>query len=135
MPPNKGISYRAVIPRRSPFPEPARVISKVGATLLLFGHDGQGKLSNYPPSRSSYRRTGNLGRKWTVSGPKVGANSIKVTIGNNADYAIWVQGPTEGPGRKQVSWAERYGWLSVTAVRKKVWPRYRLLIIKILSGK
>lgn len=132
---SKGISYRAIIPRRSPFPEPARVGTKVGALLLAFGHDAQGKLSNYPASRSSYRRTGNLGRRWTVRGPQVGAKGIKVTIGNNAEYAVWVQGPTEGAGPKQVDWARRYSWLSVTTVKKKVWPRYKALIIKTLAGR
>ncbi len=53
-------------------------------------------LARYPPQRpnSTYRRTGTLGREWTVSHPlfTLGGNSFQGSIGNNTPYAGYVEG-------------------------------------------
>lgn len=67
--------------------------SKIGAAYVL-------DLATYPPQRpdSSYRRTGNLGRRWKHVGVG-GLFTVGQIIGNNALYAPDVQGPpgTQAP--------------------------------------
>lgn len=66
-----------------------------GGALIL------SRLATYPPQRpnSRYRRTGNLGRRWTMR-----QRGWTVTIGNNAEYAEEVQ------GRKQEHFHRETGW-------------------------
>lgn len=48
-------------------------------------------LASYPPQRagSTYRRTGRLGRSWTLEGRRGG---LQIVIGNSTPYAPEVQG-------------------------------------------
>lgn len=43
-----------------------------------------------PPSGSTYRRTGTLGRAWTQQGA-----GLRYVVGNNVRYATYVQGPDQ----------------------------------------
>ena len=43
-----------------------------------------------PPSGSTYRRTGTLGRAWTQQGA-----GLRYVVGNNVRYATYVQGPNQ----------------------------------------
>lgn len=51
-----------------------------------------GELARYPspPSGSTYRRTGTLGRGWTTE-----HNYLRHALGNNVRYATYVQGPEQ----------------------------------------
>ena len=51
-----------------------------------------GELARYPspPSGSTYRRTGTLGRAWTQQGA-----GLRYVVGNNVRYATYVQGPDQ----------------------------------------
>jgi len=50
------------------------------------------RMANYPapPPRSTYRRTGTLGRRWTVKVIRT-ANGVQGRVGNNTIYAPLVQ--------------------------------------------
>lgn len=51
-----------------------------------------GELARYPspPSGSTYRRTGTLGRAWTTTHA-----ALHHVVGNNVRYATYVQGPEQ----------------------------------------
>ena len=52
----------------------------------------QNQMANYPPAiaGSSYRRTGTLGRRWTMVVNQY-PGMIATEVGNNTKYAPWVQ--------------------------------------------
>ncbi len=73
-----------------------RGMAAVGAHILS-------RLATYPPQdpSSTYRRTGTLGRRWTMQGTRGG---LVITIGNNTPYAPRVQGPEQTAYFKRVGW-------------------------------
>ena len=78
----------------------------------------KGVMSEYAPQPPDvdYRRTGNLGRRWTDKPNNGGMQGI---IGNNADYADDVQGDQNGnPYFKRV-----WGNHSIGAVARRETPR------------
>lgn len=65
------------------------------------------QLARYPAARpsSSYRRTGDLGRKWTSAQPQWQSNGSAFVgkLGNATPYGPFVQGdPGKRPGQAQV---------------------------------
>ena len=65
-----------------------------------------GELARYPspPSGSTYRRTGTLGRAWTQQGA-----ALHYVVGNNVRYATYVQGPEQ-------AWMHRGRWRTADEV-------------------
>lgn len=128
---------RPIIPKRDPFAEAKKNAERVVLLLTAFLFEAKGRLKNYPRAvSSSYVRTGELGKKWTVSPPQQRGRSITGRVGNVQPYAIWVQGPTKGPGKKQRRLFQRRGWLSITQVRKELWDQnYKRRILRALQGK
>ncbi len=61
-----------------------------------------------PPTGSTYRRTGELGRRFTVGEVQVSANSVTVAIGNNTRYAGFVVGPDMGNPHQ--AWMHKGRW-------------------------
>jgi len=61
-----------------------------------------------PPAGSTYRRTGELGRRFSVGEVSVSANSATVPIGNNTPYAGFVVGPDMGSPHQ--AWMHRGRW-------------------------
>jgi len=130
---------------------PKRPIVKVNrmavvALLGRFGTATTGSVATYPPSRSTYRRTGELGRRWTRRGPQMEGADLVVRVSNNArgrrsrrypqgfGYARAVQGfRTREP--KQHRLFRRYGWPSVEVEAKKHWRTYRPQIVATLRGR
>lgn len=53
----------------------------------------QSELSRYPPAvaTSQYVRTGWLGRGWTVQALEYNKLRVRMRLGNNREYAPWVQ--------------------------------------------
>jgi len=68
-----------------------------------------------------YRRSGNLGRRWT-SRVDASADGVKGTVGNNASYARWVQG---NPGQQPFHAAS--GFMTTTKAIEKT-ERQRVLV-------
>ena len=127
--------FRPIIPRTNPFPGVLEQQSKLLLILRNIGRQGQNDLSKYPTAATSYRRSGELGRKWTVAGPKFSGNNLLVRVGNNADHAPFVQGPTKGSGPRQRDLFKDLGWPNVTDVSERVFNRNKPAIIKVLRGK
>lgn len=67
----------------------------VGSALIM------SRLQAYPPPplHSTYRRTGTLGRRWTMR-----QSGLQVLIGNNTPYAPEVQGNKQRPFHRQTGW-------------------------------
>ena len=65
-----------------------------------------GELARYPspPSGSTYRRTGTLGREWATTN-----TFLRHIIGNNVRYATYVQGPEQ-------AWMHRGRWRTADEV-------------------
>jgi len=92
----------------------------VVAAMRNWAANSVSDLSRYPPTRSTYRRTGRLGRSWTFSGPAAKGKDLVVEVGNNVEYAPFVEGlETQDP--RQLALFKAYGWPSAEAVAKKHW--------------
>ncbi len=132
MPPRSD--FRPIIPKRNPFPDIPTQQAKLFVILASIGHQGQSKLSQYPAAATSYRRTGELGRKWTMEGPKHRGATLLVRVGNNAGHSSIVQGPKKG-SKQQGALFKSLGWPNVTDVSKEVWDRHKGAILAVLKGK
>ncbi len=126
--------FRPIIPKSNPFPNVAGQQAKLLTILASIGHQGSAELSKYPSAATSYRRSGELGRKWTVEGPKNRGAALLVRVGNNAEHAPFVQGPTKGSGPHQRELFKSLGWSNVTDVSEQVWDRHKAAIVKVLQG-
>jgi hypothetical protein len=126
-----GISLRLIRPKR---PIVSVNDRNVTARLRDVGTDVVNRMSDYPPARTSYRRTGTLGRTWTREGPKPEGKNLVVIVGNKTKYA----GPVEGfKSRKprQRKLFRGYGWPNVEDVGKEVWRKRKGAVIEALQGR
>jgi hypothetical protein len=73
----------------------------------------QRDMADYPPQppRSSYRRMGTLGRKWTVRVTRL-ANGLRGTVGNNTWYAPLVQHDRRFSRPHQTLQHQGTGWIT-----------------------
>jgi len=126
--PTDGFEFRPIVPTRNPFAAFGSVRSKLAEELRDFAAEAQNELSSYPPSRSSYRRTGRLGRSWTTDGPKMEGGDLLARVGNNVEYAPTVQGKAD----QQRQLFRTYGWKGVTEVAGSKWPRHQDALRRIL---
>lgn len=129
------MAFQRIRPRK---PDPFSRISvrKATAALYLMLLDAQARLQVYPPARTSYRRKGaaGLGGSWNVQPPHPEGADIVGRVGSKKSYAVWVEGPTRGSGRKQRALFRRYGWTSVTTVARDVQRIHRGSIRAALRG-
>ena len=77
-----------------------RVKPSVTAGLLAGAVYLKGKIAKYPPSVTSYARTGRLGQGWTTG--KV--NDLTYKVGNIVPYGIYVQGKAQRTFHKAHGW-------------------------------
>jgi hypothetical protein len=117
--------FKPIIPKKDPFVGTQTLDQRLSLILRLFALDAVGKLARYPAPWSDYRRTGELGRGWFVSGPHKIGGALLVQVANRSGHAVWVQGPTVGAGPKQRALFREHGWQSVTDIRRQVWPLYK----------
>ena len=121
---------KPITPKKEPFAAIAgTALGASIAALSAMGHEAQRRLSTYPPSPGTYRRTGNLGRRWTVKGPNQRGNDVVVKVGNNAKYARPVQGIKQKKRFKDI------GWRNVQDVAKEVIVEFKPIVIGALTGK
>lgn len=87
----------------------------------------RGVMSVYAPQPADveYKRTGNLGRRWTSN--VVGLNGLSARIGNNAYYADDVQGSQSGSPYFKRVWGEH----SIGAVKR----RETLRVVDIIQNE
>ena len=107
---------------------------KVSQALKDLAYRAQARLMKYPPASTDYKRTGKLGRNWSVKGPEVVEDVLQITVGNNTEYAPYVQGGTSKEP-KQVKWAAQYGWPSAQTVGDEEWKKAEPGIKAILGLK
>ena len=86
--------------------------AQVLALMGILGFRVQRGAATYPASRTSYRRTGKLGRSWTKKGPYSSGHDLVVEIGNNVVYTRYVQGLRGGEFSQRQLFAS-LGWRSV----------------------
>ena len=107
---------------------------QVKSRLRDVGVEASDRLSAYPPARTSYRRTGTLGRNWTMEGPRVSGGGLEVIVGNNVDYAPFVQGFTRRRPRQRPVF-KRYNWPNVEDVGKQAWKARGPKLLAALQGR
>lgn len=129
------LQLNPIFPKFDPFKKVDAV--KVVATMRTMGSTAQNRLGNYPPQAPNvdYRRTGTLGRRWTMRGPSTRGKDLIVEVGNKTTYAVWVQGPTKGSGRKQRKLFRQRGWRGVTEVGDAVVKKFDRPLRKALGLK
>ena len=116
---------------------PKRPISKANKGKVLgalrdFGADMVNRMGEYPAARTSYRRTGNLGKSWTFDGPKARGGDIVVEVGTNIGYGSFVQGlKSQDPKQRQLF--AGYGWESVETAAIDELKKHRPEIEKALQ--
>lgn len=131
-------TFEPITPKRDPFKNFSKNVARATAHLATFLLASQAELQRYPPqsSSSTYQRSGKLGQAWTTKPPRPKGRDIEGFVGNKRSYAIHVQGPPQGPpGKRQVRWAKRRGWPSVTSVSKKQWKKFGPKVSRALQGK
>lgn len=129
MPTEKAGYWRVIKPKKDPFKErfpgmPGRVMT----VLSAFARQAQAELSFYPAAQTAYVRTGTLGRRWTVRGPRFSGGALTARVGNNTAYARKVQGSRQEPRFKEL------GWQTTTDVINRLWPKYRPLLVQAIQG-
>ena len=108
--------------------------AKILGAMIAFKIETLSVFKKYPTAVTSYVRTGELGKRWTGTGPSAAGTSIVVIVGNNVPYAKSVMGFwTREPKQGQV-WLH-LGWPSVEITAKVLWPKYRTAIIDALHQK
>lgn len=124
---------------------PDRPITRANAgdvknAMRDFAADLVRRMGNYPPPSSSYVRTGDLGRFWTMDGPRVSGNDLVVQVGNavrdkrrGRAYASFVQGLRSQDPRQTRVMAGK-GWESVEDAAKEEWNTHRPRIEKAIQG-
>jgi phage gpG-like protein len=116
-------------------------LRKVHAGIRAAGMYVKGKIAIYPPATIAnspnnpsgqwYQRgwgirykggggrqtSENLGKKWTS---KYDKRKFEAVVGNNASYAVFVQGPKQGgKGARQAKHMANIGWKSIDTVAKE----------------
>ncbi len=113
-------------------------INFAGATTeaRLFANEAIKILRKYPAksSRSRYRRTFNLRRGWKKEISPFGSD-LDIDIFNDKDYAGFLQGRRFTGDIRQTKRAQRQGWVSLTDIDRKVWPRHQIRIGRALGIK
>ncbi len=108
--------------------------AKVVQALKKLGLGIDNRISKYPAAKTSYKRTGTLGKGWHTQGPMSAGNDLVVIIANPTKYAPFVQGlKTKAPKQKKVF--VTYGWESVQTAGEEEWKKHKPGIEKALQGK
>lgn len=98
--------------------------------MSQLGLDIVRRAANYPASKTSYRRTGELGRRWTKRGPNLSGGGLAVEVGNNLRYASRVMGFE----KDQLPLFQGLGWVSITKIGQEEVDRARPSIQRAIQG-
>ena len=94
------------------------------------------RMSKYPSQRpgSTYRRTGEYGRRWTRRGPRILGKDLVAEVGSNLEYAPYVGGSkSRRPGQARSS--ARAGWESIDEVGQEEFDKRKRAIIDAIEGR
>ena len=125
------VRLRPIIPKR---PIVSVNVGQVKGRLRDVAVEAISLLAAYPPARTSYRRTGTLGRRWALEGPKVVAQGLEAIAGSNLEYAPFVQGFRRRRPRQRPLF-KRYGWPNVEDVGKQAWKARGPRLLAALQGR
>ena len=123
------IFFKPITPRK---PIVTASLQQVHSLLRDYAAKVVNTMQDYPTARTSYVRTGRLGRSWTFEGPKMRGADLIVQAGTNVTYAPFVQGYKSHDPRQRALFSQ-YGWASVEDVLLREWGSYRPLIQRALS--
>ncbi|KKM06599.1 hypothetical protein LCGC14_1742370 [marine sediment metagenome] len=121
----------AITPKGKGF-DPKR--SKIGVALLRIGRATQGKAGDYPTARTKYRRTGALGRGWTVRGPVQQGGALAVITGTKVKYGKYVKG-LKKKDPKQRKLFKRLGWASIVDDAEESFKAHKGGLIRAIQDK
>lgn len=125
------MKLEAIVPKGKGF-QPKR--SKIGVALLRIGRATQGKAGDYPSARTRYRRTGRLGRGWTVRGPVQQGTVLAVITGTNVNYGKYVKG-LKKKDPKQRKLFKRLGWASIVDDAEESFRQHKAGLVAALQDK
>lgn len=129
-----GLRLIAITPRRKTI-NIQRAGPEVDRRMRAFAVDMSNAMAEYPAQRpTTYRRTGSLGRGWQIRYTRTPAYVTEVAVVNLVPYTAYVQGPKSGArGRRQTRVMRERGWQNITDESRKVWQRYRPLVMRAIQ--
>ena len=105
-----------IVPKR---PVSTASRAKVSARMRRLGLDIVKGAANYPTQRAtSYRRTGDLGKGWSMKGPSMQGSDLVVEVGNKEEYTGYVMGFKSGKF-KQLAKFRDLGWRSIEDIAEE----------------
>lgn len=131
------LRVRAITPRRLPMATNTEDLARRALGQLGFAGDMVRDMADYPTQQpTTYRRTGTLGREWTFSGPARTPTGIGVLVYNPVGYAVYVEGPRNGPrGRRQTAVMRGKGWPSISDVAERLAKKHGVTLSRVYSQK
>lgn len=117
---------------------PKGPISKVQHAAVIqatrnLGFNIQRRAQRYPPT-TRFKRTGTLGRGWTIEGPRIDGLDLVVFVGNAVRYARYVQGFSEDGPFTQRALFRRYGWTPIDTLAKEEIKKAQPSLERALTG-
>jgi hypothetical protein len=142
------VGLQAIIPKKTPFPNPEQVATLVPRALMRYGLAVGARMARYPsqqppsnPKRKPYRRTGDYGRYWTAPGA-VRVSGYTMTLVNRVNhggrsYGVYVGGPLPGtgPGFRQAATMTKRGWQSISHVARDEARNHRPILNRAILGR
>jgi hypothetical protein len=131
--------FDPILPKKKDMIGASEKVRKATAALGGFIVDFADRARNYEvPATATYVRTHHLSGSWSHQAPRRKGNDIVGEVRSSArvaPYNIYVRGPKEGPvGKKQAERMARRGWLSITEIADKLWPKARARIQAAFRG-
>lgn len=153
-----ALRIRAIRPRRNPMATNINQLIDEELDRRGFAGDVIREMSDYPPQQPAYgvrqslgkpfgnrrrkrstigkgyKRTGQYGRNWKITGTMRTPSTRSVTVSNPIRYAIFVGGPEKGRvGARQTEVMREKGWKSISVVAREQWAKRRPVIIRIIT--
>ena len=91
MPPQGKPVFTAIVPKNKVINVDAQRIASLLKDVQRATHNRVAKYPR-PPAESTYRRTGEYGRRWTSPAPHMQGDDLVAEIGSNLEYASYVGG-------------------------------------------
>ena len=128
-----GLRFVPIVPKGRVGPNVSR--GKVLGILNSWATNVIDKQTRYPapPAGSTYRRTGEYGRRWTRRAGFLG-KFFGVQVGSNLEYAPYVGGFKKRKPRQSKVTA-RIGWTSIEEVGNSEWKKTRPKLLVALASK
>lgn len=134
MPPSGKPVFTAIVPKNKVATVDGKKIEGLLKDVLKAAHNRVTKYPSPPPA-STYRRTGDYGRRWTPDGPKMVGGDLVAELGTNLEYASYVGGYNYPREPYQTKLHKQTGWASVETVMTEEWDKREKDIIEAIQGE